>query len=230
MSTAANEPPKGRLRQLRQAYRVTKQYDRFIGLVLLATFLLVGAVGFVVGWLLFHWIFGIVLGLMFGLLGALIVFGRRAEKAAYRQVEGQVGAAAGALNILKRGWSVKPAVGFTKSQDVVHRVVGKPGIVLVAEGNPNRVRNLLAVEKKKHARIAGDVTITEVVVGSGDGQVPLPKLVKHVRKLPKALPPAQMTPLLNKLKALDAMRPQAPVPKGPVPTSARGARKMMQGR
>jgi len=230
MSTAANEPPKGRLRQLRQAYRVTKQYDRFIGLVLLATFLVVGAVGFVVGWLLFHWIFGIVLGLMFGLLGALIVFGRRAEKAAYRQVEGQVGAAAGALNILKRGWSVKPAVGFTKSQDVVHRVVGKPGIVLVAEGNPNRVRNLLAVEKKKHARIAGDVTITEVVVGSGDGQVPLPKLVKHVRKLPKALPPAQMTPLLNKLKALDAMRPQAPVPKGPVPTSARGARKMMQGR
>ncbi|MDO9380249.1 MAG: DUF4191 domain-containing protein [Nocardioidaceae bacterium] len=230
MSTAANEPPKGRLRQLAQAYRVTKQYDRYIGLVLLGTFVLAGAVGFVLGWLLFHWIFGIVLGLMLGLLGALIVFGRRAEKAAYRQVEGQVGAAAGALNILKRGWSVKPAVGFTKSQDVVHRVVGKPGIVLVAEGNPARLRNLLAVEKKKHARIAGSVTITEVQVGSGDGQVPLPKLVKHVRKLPKALPPAEMTPLLNKLKALDAMRPQAPVPKGPVPTSARGARKMMQGR
>ncbi len=94
--------------------------------------------------------------MLIGILAALIVFGRRAEKAAYAQVEGQTGAAAGALQMLKRGWDVKPAVAFTKNQDIVHRVVGRPGIILVGEGNPTRVKNLLAAEKKKHARIGGE--------------------------------------------------------------------------
>jgi hypothetical protein len=166
-------------------------------------------------------------------LVALIVFGRRAEKAAYAQVEGQVGAAAGALGMLKRGWKVDQAVAFNKSQDVVHRVVGPPGIVLVGEGNPGRVRNLLTNERKKTARIVGEeVPITLIVVGKDTekGEVPLPKLVNKLRKTKRVLKPAQITPILNKLKALDAMRPQAPLPRGPVPSSAKGARRMMQGR
>lgn len=236
MSTPASEPPKGRLRQIAQAYTITKRTDKTIGLRLLAWFLVVGvvvgvAVYFLVGrGSVFGIAIAVLLAVLSGLLAAVIVFGRRAERAAYSQVEGQVGAAAGALNMLKRGWSVQSAVAFTKNQDVVHRVVGPPGIVLVAEGNPARVRNLLGVEKKKHSRIAGAVPVTDLIVGDGEGQVRLPKLVKTVQKLPKALPPGQMTPLLQKLKALDAMRPIAPLPKGPVPTSARGARKMMQGR
>lgn len=236
MATPVSEPPKGRLRQIAQAYRVTKKSDKTIGLRLLAWFLVVGgAVGALAYFLIGRdSVFGIVIsvlaGVLSGLLAAIIVFGRRAERAAYAQAEGQVGAAAGALNMLKRGWNVNPAVAFTKSQDVVHRVIGPPGIVLVAEGNPNRVRNLLAVEKKKHSRIAGNVVIVDVIVGSDAGQVPLTKLVRHVQKLPKTLRPAEMTPLMQKIKALDAMRPQAPLPKGPTPTSTRGARKMMQGR
>ena len=83
---------------------------------------------------------GVVFGLLTGLLARLIVFGRRAERAAYAQVEGQAGAAAGVLQMLKRGWDVTPAISFTKNQDVVHRVVGRPGIVLVGEGNPTRSR------------------------------------------------------------------------------------------
>lgn len=236
MSTPAAEPPKGRLRQIAQAYRVTRASERWIGLRLLAWFVGVGAVVGTVAYLLvgrgstYGLVISILLGVMSGLLAATFVFGRRAERAAYAQVEGQVGAAAGALNMLKRGWSTKSAVAFTKNQDVVHRVVGPPGVVLIGEGSPGRVRNLLAVEKKKHARIAGEVPITDLIVGDGEDQVPLRRLVKHIRKLPKTLRPAEMTPLLNKLKALDAMRPQAPVPKGPMPTSAKGARKMMQGR
>ncbi len=230
MSTQAPEPPKGRLRQLVQAYRVTKRADRTIGLRLLAWFLVVGGAVGTVGWFVLHPAIGISTGFLAGLLAVIIVFGRRAERAAYAQVEGQVGAAAGALKMLKRGWALQPAVGFNKSQDVVHRVVGPPGIVLVGEGNPGRLRSLLAVERKKHARIAGNVTVTEIVVGDGEGQVRLPRLVRHVQKLPKSLPPGQMTALLQKLKALDTMRPAAPLPKGPVPTSTRGSRKMMQGR
>lgn len=234
MSTPVSEPPKGRLRQIRQAYKITKRSDRNLGPILLLWFLVVGGIFASLGYFFFGRApFGIVLtvvfGIMTGILAVLIVFGRRAERAAYAQVEGQVGAAAGALQMLKRGWNLKPAVAFTKNQDVVHRLLGRPGIILIGEGNPSRVRNLLATEKKKHARIAGDVPIIDIVVGDGPGDVKLTKLVKHVRKLPKKIKPAQMTGMISKLRALDAMRPAAPMPHGPMPTSMKGSRKAMRG-
>lgn len=228
-STAPAEPKKGRLRQIGQAYKVTKRHDRHIGLVLLAWFLVVGVVVGLLGSLISLW-FAIPMGILTGLLAVIIVFGRRAERATYAQVDGQIGAGAGALQMLRRGWVVKPAVAFTKNQDVVHRVLGTPGIVLVGEGHPTRVKNLLASERRKHARVAPEVPIHEVVVGDAQGAVPLPKLVKHVRKLPRVIRPGDMTELISRLRALDAMRPQTPMPRGPVPTSMKGARKLMQGR
>lgn len=235
MSNTVPTPAKGRLGQMRQAYQITKRNDRFIGLILLLTFVVVGGAFAALGLLLFStgWLgltISIVFGLLTGTLALLIVFGRRAEKAAYAQVEGQRGAAAGALQMLRRGWEVKPAVAFNKNQDVVHRVIGRPGIVLVGEGNPNAVRGLLAAEVKKHSRVGGeDVPVTGLIVGRGEGEVPLTKLVKHVNKLPKKIKPAQMTDLVYRLKALDASRPAAPMPRGPVPTSMKGSRKAMRG-
>ncbi len=235
MSNAAPAPAKGRIRQIRQAYTITKRTDRNLGLILLLTFLVFGGASAALGYFVFGTgtfglIITVVFSLLIGVLAVLIVFGRRAEKAAYAQVEGQTGAAAGALQMLKRGWDVKPAVAFTKNQDVVHRVVGRPGIILVGEGNTTRVKNLLAAEKKKHARIGGEtVPVLDIVVGRGDGEVQLTKLLKHVQKLPKSIKPAEMTALLYKLKALDAMRPAAPMPRGPVPTSMKGSRKAMRG-
>lgn len=235
MSNAAPEVPKGRVRQIFQAYRITKQNDPNLGLRLLLWFLLVGGVAATAELLLFSTsTLGIVLacvfGLMAGLLAVMVVLGRRAETAAYKQIEGQPGAAAGALQMMKRGWDVKPAVAFTRSQDLVHRAIGRPGIVLIGEGHGARVRQLLATERTKHQRIAGeDVPIHEVVVGDGEGQVPLPKLVKHLRKMKKQITPALQTSVMQKVKALDAMRPQAPMPRGPMPTSVKGARRMMRG-
>lgn len=235
MSAGTPAPATGRIAQMRQAYRITKNSDPNIGLILLLWFLLVGGVFAVAMLLLFdRGVLGIVLasvfGILTGILGALIVFGRRAERAAYAQVEGQPGAAASALQMLRRGWIVKPVVAFTKNQDIVHRVVGKPGVILVGEGNPNRVKSLIASEKRKHARIVGEsVPIVEVVVGREDGQVPLPKLNRHIQRMKKAVKPAEQTAIVNKLKALDAMRPAAPMPRGPVPTSMKSARKMMRG-
>lgn len=228
--------PEGRIAQMRQAYRITKQNDRNIGLILLLSFIVGAGVTAVVLRLLLGggilWtIITVVFALLVGILVALAVFGRRAEKAAYAQVEGQAGAAAGALQMMRRGWSTKPAVGFNKNQDVVHRAVGRPGIVLIGEGTSSaRVRSLLTAERKKHERIVGaEVPVLEVVVGRGDGEVPLPKLTRHLKKLPKAIKPAEQTSVINKLKALDAMRPTAPMPRGPMPTSTKGARRMMRG-
>lgn len=235
MSAGTPAPATGRIAQMRQAYRITKNSDPNIGLILLLWFLLVGGVFAVAMLLLFdRGVLGIILaavfGILTGVLAALIVFGRRAERAAYAQVEGQPGAAASALQMLRRGWIVKPVVAFTKNQDIVHRVVGKPGVILVGEGNPNRVKSLIASEKRKHARIVGEsVPIVEVIVGREEGQVPLPKLNRHIQRMKKSVKPAEQTSIVNKLKALDAMRPAAPMPRGPVPTSMKSARKMMRG-
>jgi hypothetical protein len=165
-----------------------------------------------------------------GLLAALIVFGRRAQKSAYRQMEGRPGAAGQALGMLRRGWKTDPMIAFNKQQDVLHRVVGPPGIVLVGEGNPNRLRGLLTNERRKHERVAAEIPIHEVVCGNGEGEVPLPRLVKHVTRLGKNVKPAELTDVLNRLKALDASRSNIPLPKGPVPTSMKGLRGQMRGR
>jgi hypothetical protein len=234
MSTAVT-PPTSRRQQFIQTYRMAKKTDRRIGLWILGSFLLGALVGFAVMWLLpgegtIAWIMSVVGAFLIGLLLALIVFGRRAQKAAYGQMEGQVGAAASALTMLRRGWKTDPVVGFNRQQDVVHRVVGPPGIVLVGEGNPQRLRTLMATERRKHERVLPETPIHEVVCGNGEGEVPLPKLVRHVTKLPKKLKGADMTDVLNRLKAIDAQRGTMPVPKGPVPTSMKGMRGQQRGR
>lgn len=235
MSANAPEMPKGRIRQMIQAYRITKQTDRTLPIRLLAWFLVVGGVGAMLQVVLFGrsiWAISgaVVFGLLAGLLAVLIVLGRRAEHAAYAQIEGQPGAAAGALQMLRRGFDVKPAVAFNRNQDLVHRVVSRAGVILVGEGNPSRVKQLLTTERKKHQRIAGDdAPVHEIVVGDGEGEVPLTKLVRHIQKMKKQIQPGMQTVLMQKMKALDSMRPPAPMPRGPMPTSTKGARRMMRG-
>lgn len=231
------KPPKQkkhRLAQLKQSYRMTKQSDPKVGLVLLLWF----AIGLLLGGGLLlllgiHWIFALISGVLTGTLAALIVFGRRAQRAAFAQMEGQPGAAAAALTMLRRGWKTDPAIAFNRNQDVVHRVVGPPGIVLVGEGNPHRLKSLLASERRKHERVVSETPIYEVVVGGPDrpeGTVPLPRLVKHVSKLGRNIKGPQMTEVLSRLRALDANRSAVPLPKGPIPTNLRGARQNMRGR
>ncbi|MDR7255179.1 F0F1-type ATP synthase assembly protein I [Nocardioides sp. BE266] len=235
MSTPASTPTSRRA-QIMQTYQMAKRSDPRLGLILLGVFVAGAAVGFGLMWLLpgsgvLSLVISIIGALLIGMLCTLLVFGRRAQRAAYQQMEGQPAAAAGALQMLRRGWKVDPVVGFTKQQDVVHRVVGPPGIVLVGEGSsPSRVKQLLANERKKHERVAYEVPIHEVVAGRGEGEVPLPKLVRHVQKLGRSVKPAEMTDILQRLKALDAQRGKLPVPKGPVPTSMKGMRSQQRGR
>jgi hypothetical protein len=224
-----------RRQQIFATYKMTKQTDKRIGLWLLGSFLLFGGLGFTIFYLLpgdgvIGWVMSAVGGLLIGFLGMMIVFSRRAQKTAYARMSGQPGAAASALTMLKRGWKSDPVIAFTKQQDVVHRVVGPPGIVLVGEGNPHRVRQLMLSERRKHERVAAETPIHEVLVGDGEGQVPLARLVRHVTKLGRQVKPAEITDVLNRLKALDANRSAIPMPKGPVPTSMKGMRGNMRGR
>jgi hypothetical protein len=216
------QPKVGRLRKFRdqvgmiwQAYKLTRKNDPKLPWLLLITFVVVAAVVEVVGILFGSPYLFIPLAVLLGLLAALVLFGRRAQGSAYRQVEGQPGAAAWVLEGMRGDWRVTAGVAGTPQFDAVHRVLGRPGIVLVAEGSPTRVRGLLAQEKRKVARVVGDTPIYDIVVGDEEGQVPLRKLSSHVMKLPRNLSAAEVNSLGRRMAALGG--PKMPVPGGPLP-------------
>ncbi len=152
-----------------------------------------------------------VFGILFMLLGALIMFNNRAQKAQYSAIEGQPGAAAAVLESMRGQWFVTPAVSVNTKQDMVHRLVGRCGIVLIGEGVPQRVKGLLAKERKRLSRAVTDVSITTLVVGDGDDHVALPKLQVTINKLPRELKKGEVPKLERKLKPLDKA---LPIPKG----------------
>jgi hypothetical protein len=204
-------------RMIKQAYSLTRQNDPKLPWIMLIAFVAVAAVVELVGILLGSPYLFLPLALITGGLAALILFGRRAQGSAYRQVEGQPGAAAWVLEGMRGDWRVTSGVAGTAQLDAVHRVLGRPGVILVAEGVPSRVRNLLAQEKRKVARIVGDTPIYDIVVGDDDdeGQIPLRKLSTHVMKLPRNLTAAEVNALGRRMSAMGGGR--MPVPGGPLP-------------
>ncbi|MBO8202009.1 DUF4191 domain-containing protein [Streptomyces smyrnaeus] len=217
MARKDNTENPGRLKQIAQTYKMTRRVDRKIGWILagvgLVTFGVLLAIGFLIG----HPVYLGIVGVLLALLACAIVFGRRAERAAFGQMEGQPGAAAAVLENIGRGWQVTPAVAMNRSQDVVHRAVGKAGIVLVGEGNSNRLRGLLASEKKKMNRVVGDVPVHTLVVGTGEDQVELKKLRVKILKLPRTLQGSEVTQINDRLRALGDLMSNMPIPKGPMP-------------
>ncbi len=231
---ASNDPADmGRIRQVVRAYQLTHEYDKALPFLLLGGFLLPIAVGVVLGLTVgyaFNFIFG---GVMLGALVAMFTLVRRAKAATYRRYAGQAGSAEVALQMLPKQWVPSAVIAANRNRDVVHRTLGPGGLVLIGEGEPGRVRQLLASEVKKHERVAYGVSVTTIIMGDKQGQVPLVRLADHIRKLPKTLAPNQITDIKQRLRALDAVRPPVPIPKGPMPTSARqvkGARQAMRGR
>jgi hypothetical protein len=158
------------------------------------------------------------LGVLLGVLVAVILFGRFAQSAQYSAIEGQPGAAAAVLENMRGNWTVTPAIAANRNMDVVHRAVGKPGVVLVGEGSPTRLASLLAAEKKRVARVAYEVPIIEFQVGNDEGQVPISKLQRKIMRLPRQLKPEAISDINHRLKAL---QPSLQAPKGPLPKNAR---------
>lgn len=208
----------GRIAQIRQTYRLTKSVDPAVRWILPVLFAVTLAVFIGVGFALGSVWIGAVMGVPFALLVTMYVFGKRAETAAYSSIEGQAGAAVAALNALRSGWFTTPFIEVTKQQDAVHRVVGRPGIVLVAEAPAHRAPDLLKTARAKMQRYASDVPIHEVICG--EGGVPLIKLNRTIMKLPRALRPAEVTELRRKLDAVQK-GPSLPIPRGPMPKGMR---------
>ena len=203
-----------RFQTFRDAYNVTKSVKSWIGIALIAIFLVVLVVGISLGFLFDHPIYGGFVTIPLAALAAMFFFTRIAGSAAYSSIEGQIGAGASVLMAIRKGWTTTPAVAVNRQQDMVHRSVGRAGIVLTGEGG-FAVRQMIQDEKRKSERFAPGVPVIEVYVGDGDGQVPIRKLQKHLAKLPKKLSAHQMREVRARLKAVGGM--SLPIPKGPMP-------------
>jgi hypothetical protein len=224
----------GRIRQIVRAYQLTHEHDKPLPFLMLAALLLPVVAGVTIGILLDYPIYATLLSLGIGLILAMIVLVRRTKRGTYKRYAGQAGSAEVALSMLPKQWVSTPVVAANRQRDAVHRTLGPGGLVLIGEGEPGRLRPMLAGEVKKHERVAYGVKVTTFVLGDKEGQVPLDKLADRIRKLPKTLQANQVTDVKQRLRALDAVRPQIPVPRGPMPTSprqaAKGSRQAMRGR
>jgi Domain of unknown function (DUF4191) len=213
----ADETP-GRIKQIRMVAGIIRKTNPKALPLLIGAGLLVVVIFVVVGLIIGQVGFLAPLGVLVGLLVAMILFGRFAQSAQYSAIEGQPGAAAAVLQSLRGNWTITPAIAGNRNMDVVHRAVGKPGVILVGEGSPNRLPSLLAAEKKRVSRVAYEVPIYDVQVGDAEGQLTIRQLQKHVMKLPSNLKGPAIADLNFRLTALPQTLQQ---PRGPMPRSAR---------
>lgn len=205
-----------RIDQIVTAWRTTRELDDRLLWWVLGVGLGTLAVFLALGWWLLGPVVGAAAGVALGLLAAALVFGRRSQQAQISEIAGMPGAAAAVLQSMRGQWFVTPVVAVTGGQELVHRVVGRPGVILVGEGpSRSKVSQLLAQERKKMSRVVGSgVPVHTVLVDDGDDDdsVPLKGLQTHVAKLPREVDKGDVPKLHRKLKPLD--KGNIPVPKG----------------
>jgi hypothetical protein len=228
----------GRIAQVKQVFLSAKAVDPAIGWWMALAALGVLVVAAVVGIIFSALIYALIIGLPLAFLAATIVLSRRAERAAYKQIEGQPGAVGAALRSIRRGWYIEEtpvAADAQRATDLqsaalVYRAVGRPGIVLIAEGPPGRAQKLLAAERRKVERVASGVPVTLLRVGDGgtEDEVTIRKLANRVQRMKPVLTKDEVSVVNKRLKSIGGVRP--PLPKGVDPTKVRMDRKAMRGR
>ena len=217
---AKGDAPKkqSQLAVVKDAYKLVKKESPLAVIWCLLVFALVLTFGVIIGNNLGHPIYAGFITLPVAFLAAFFLFTRYANVAAYSSIEGQIGAGASVLMSIRRGFVTTPAVNVNRDQDMVHRVSGKAGIILVGEGGFG-VKTLMQDERRKMERFLSGVPVTEVVVGDGQGQVSIRKLQKHLKKLPKKLNTVQLREVRARLRSVGGLN--MPMPKGPLPTNQR---------
>jgi Domain of unknown function (DUF4191) len=208
----------GRLKQIRMVAKLLNQQNKRALPIVFGSAVAIIVIFVVIGLLVGPLGLFIPLGVLLGAMAGMILFGRFAQQAQYSAIDGQLGAGAAVLQSMRGDWTVTPAVAGNRTMDVVHRAVGRPGVVLVGEGVPARVAALIAAERKRTERVAHGVPIHEFQIGNGEGQIPVSKLQRKITTLPRTLKPPAVSDLNYRLKAL---QPSMQMPKGPLPKGAR---------
>jgi hypothetical protein len=207
----------GRLKQIGQVFSFTAKQDKWF-VPLLAAAVLIPLALTVLVVLLGYGIVWIPVGIMVALLAALIVLNLRSNAAMMNAAEGQPGAAASIVENMRGDWRVRAAASSTTQYDMVHVVIGRPGVILLGEGQPQRVRSLIGQEKRRLSKVIGNAPLYDYVVGTEEGELNIRKLRTTVMKLPRNLTGKDVNALDKRLGALMA-RPQ--MPKGAIPKNMR---------
>ena len=223
---AKREQRKQTRKQVWEAFNMQRKQDKKLIPLMLSAFLGLGILGFLIGLAFSAQWFGLIIGLMLGAMLAMYIFPKRMESSFYERTADQPGAAAWVVENLKDGpgmqWRSKTAVAANTHMDVVHRVVGAPGIILVGEGEPHRLKPLMEQQKKRLNRIAKKIPVYEFIVGDGEGQVPLKKLQREIMKLPRNYKKNAVPGMAARVESMDAQSgPGAGLPKGPLPKGAK---------
>lgn len=220
----------GYLAQMKQVFKITREYDSNLTLKLVAIALGVLVLFLLLGFLLNNWITWLLIGIPFAVVAAFFYLSRRAEKAAFARIEDQPGAAGAALNALRRGWIVEeqPVQIDPRTRDLVFRAVGRPGVVLVTEGSTGRVKKLVDKERRRVGPRIQNVPIHVINAGTKEDQVPLSQVAKRMRKLDKKLTRAEVSQVYKRISTLPSNT--LSIPKGVDPMRARPDRKALRGR
>lgn len=226
---------------MRQVFTMTRKNDPSAVWWMALAFLAVLLIALLLGWAFDQVIYFGILGLPTAFLAALIVLSRRAEKAAFSQIEGQPGASGAVLGSLRRGWfydrepiAAEAGGKMRGMRDLnnaamVFRAVGRPGVVLISEGPKGPAGRLVQAEKRRATRATGDAVPVHVLrVGQEEGEIRLSKLVRSMNKLDKKISKDEAIAVQRRLKAMGSSKP--PVPAGVDPRKARVDRKSMRGR
>jgi integral membrane protein len=225
-----NPPAKRRFYQnILDAYRLTARTYPALPWMLLGTATLVIVLFLLLAFLTnTSWIGWLVVGIMGSITAALALLSFLARRALYAQVEQTTGAVKVALSQIQRGWIIpEQPVAFTREQDLVWRIVGRPGIVLISEGPASRVRALLNTESKRVTKIMRNVPIHQIQVGHDEGQVALKDLQRELRRLKNVLTAEEVPQVSARINALRSGEP--PIPKGVDPLRARTSRRALRG-
>ena len=225
-----NPPAKRRFYQnILDAYRLTARTYPALPWMLLGTATLVIALFLLLAFLTnTSWIGWLVVGIMGSITAALALLSFLARRALYAQVEQTTGAVKVALSQIQRGWIIpEQPVAFTREQDLVWRIVGRPGIVLISEGPTSRVRALLNTESKRITKIMRNVPIHQIQVGHDEGQIALKDLQRELRRLKNVLTAEEVPQVSARINALRSGEP--PIPKGVDPLRARTSRRALRG-
>lgn len=227
--------PRGQWRENIVAnYKVTKSVYSWLPIALIAGALVPLILGIVLAFVTKNYVYWIVTGVLLALLIPTATIALLSRKAQYAQIEGQPGATPAVIDaFLGRGWnySTDPVRYFpTKdNREFVWRLIGKAGVVLVAEGTKGRANKLVQQEKMAVRRTAGkEVPVTAIFVGDGEnGTVKISQLVKTLKKLPKVITSSEVAALSTRLERTSSTG--LPIPKGIDPYKTRVSRRALRG-
>lgn len=226
---AKNKDNPGRFSQIWQIWKLTAETDKKalpiaisggIGALLLSILL-----GFIGGGSTLGLIIWSVLGVVAAAVTFSALLSRRAEAVAFNRIQGQPGAVGAILGtVLKRGWSgsEEPVAVNPRSQDLIYRLSGRGGIVIIAEGNRSSVSRLVEEEKRRLSKIAAGVPTTVLWVCNDEHSIGLRDIRPAVFKLKRVVRTGELGEIN---KRLSTMRLNVPVPKGIDPTKVRGMSK-----